>query len=77
MRGENIIEQTGQGYGLLDLQRQKGGHYIGKASGEPTASQLPKYRHTHQSAQMARAKGAYVREGGMVVDAKTGQVIKS
>jgi hypothetical protein len=30
------LEQTGQGYGLLDLQRQKGGHYIGKTSGEPT-----------------------------------------
>ena len=56
--------------------RQDGGHYISVSTGKPTASQLPKYKHTHPVTQMERAKGAYVREGGAVVDAKTGKLLK-
>jgi hypothetical protein len=46
---------------------QAGGHYIGATSGTATASQVSKYKHTHSKAQTKGAKGAYVREGGMVV----------
>lgn len=56
--------------------RQDGGHYISVSTGRPTASQPPKYKHTHPVAQMERAKGAYVREGGAVTDVKTGKQLK-
>ena len=37
---------------------EDGGHYISVSTGKPTASQLPKYKHTHPVTQMERAKGA-------------------
>ena len=41
--------------------RQDGGHYISVSTGKPTASQLPKYKHTHPVAQMERAKAELAR----------------
>jgi hypothetical protein len=61
---------------MHDLSQQEGGHYISASTGKPTASQQRKYKHTHPVTQMERAKGAYVREGGAVVDAKTGKLLK-
>jgi hypothetical protein len=40
-------------------------HWV--ASGKATASQVPKYKHTHTKTQTENAKGVYVREGGAVV----------
>eukprot|EP01046_Picozoa_sp_COSAG06_P019174 COSAG06_NODE_1359_length_9719_cov_14.493971_8_plen_487_part_00 len=45
---------------------QVGGHYVGVDSGEPTASQVSKYKHRHSKAQTESAKGAYLRKSGAV-----------
>ena len=61
------------GIDLRPSKRQRGegqhygGHYVGAKTGKATASQVSKYKHTHPNTQTEGARGAYVREGGMVV----------